>query len=175
MSAFVVSPEHIATCAEIIRSTTFEYHDANAPDDAAIRTELAIANVASVAWRYGPDGQAAYAPMLAAIVETLTQETEVSTPKAIDDVDKACFYDGHTWMQYVEDCQAAEPVNYTPAEGWQYLSCLHYQACEPPEWKESKVYKWMLEAKAALGDQLVRREIGDRHVWEVARAAARAI
>ena len=35
--------------------------------------------------------------MLIAIVEKLTQETEVSTPKAIDDVDpQACFREGYT-------------------------------------------------------------------------------
>ena len=114
MSAFVVTPEHIATCAAIMRKPVFGYW--NPPTDAAVRTELAIANVASVAWRYGPDGQEAYAPMLAAIVGTLTPEVEVIPPKATDDVDKACFHEGYTWMQFVEDCQAAEPIKYTPAE-----------------------------------------------------------
>ena len=175
MSAFVVTSEHIATCAEIIKKTTFEYH-ANPPTDAEIRTELAIANVASVAWRYGAEGQAAYAPLLGAIAEGLTQAgwgtaNQVLPPKATDDVDKACFSDGYTWMQFLEDCQAAAPVNYTPAEGSQYLSCLNYQSCEPPEWKESKVNTWISEAKAALADQLVRRELGDRHVWVVEPAA----
>ena len=178
MSAFVVNPQHIATCAKIIKDTAPEFvyvvYGDNPLTDAAIRTELALANVASVAWRYGADGQVVYAPILASITEQLTQgekAIQVSTPKAIDDVDKACFREGYTWMQFVEDCQAAEPVSYTAAEGYQYLSCFSYQSCEPPEWKESKVYKWMLEAKAALADQLMRREIGDRHVWEVDRTA----
>ena len=173
MSAFVVSSSHVATCAKIISETTFAYHS-NKPSDAEIRTELAVANVASVAWRYGSEGQSAYTPMLAAVTNALTQggaAIQVMPPKAIDDVDKACFRTGYTWMQFVKDCQAAEPVSYTAAEGWQYLSCLNYQSCEPPEWKESKVYRWMLEAKAALADELVRREIGDRHVWAVEPAA----
>ena len=169
MSAFVVTPAHVATCAKIISDTTAAYHGKQL-SDAAIRTELAIANVASVAWRYGSEGQSAYAPMLAAVTNALTQggaAIQDMPPKAIDDVDKACFRTGYTWMQFVKDCQAAEPVSYTAAEGHQYLGCLAYQSCEPPEWDASKVREWIREAKASLADELVRREIGDRHVWVV--------
>ena len=175
MSAFVVSSQHIATCAKIIKETTFKY-DSNPPTDAAIRTELALANVASVAWRYGEEGEAAYAPIVGAIIAGLTQagwdkESQVIPPKATDDVDKACFCDGYTWMQFLEDCQAAAPVSYTAAEGWQYLSCFGYQSCEPPEWEASKVREWMREAQDSLASQLVERELGGRHVWVVEEAA----
>ena len=175
MSAFVVTAEHIATCAEIIKKTTFKYHS-NPPTDAEIRTELALANVASVAWRYGEEGQAAYAPLLGFITEGLTQagwgtESQVVPPKTTDDVDKACFCDGYTWMQFLEDCRTAAPVSYTAAEGYQYLSCFSYQSCEPPEWKASKVNEWVLEAQDSLAHQLVERELGERHVWVVDRAA----
>ena len=168
MSAFVVNPTHIATCARIIREIVFEYKD-DPPSDESIRMDLAIANVISVAWRYGPEGQQAYAPIREKIIGQLdaagynTNGTQL--PQAISDVNEACFDDGYTVTDYLNDCRSAEAIPYNDTEACEYLSCLNYQSCEPPDWKDSKVRLWILESKSFLAGRLAQQILGNRHVW----------
>ena len=171
MSAYVVSSTHIATCAKIIKETVFKY-DQNPPSNEEIRDNLALANVASVAWRYGEEGQKAYAPLLGMIVGQLKEkgysdEQIIQAPSGTNDIDKACFVDGYTWIQYLSDCQAAQPIKYNDAEAYMYLSCLDYQSCEPPEWKESKARGWIEEAKDSLAHSMAEKVLDGQHVWEV--------
>ena len=170
MSAFIVSTTHIATCAAILRETVFEYEN-NPPSDTDIRMDLAMSNVISVTWRYGPAGQKAYAPILASIVGKLdesgydTNGTEL--PEATSGVNDACFDDGYTVTDYLADCHKAKAIHYSLAEAFMYLSCFTYQSCEPPGWKGSKVQNWMQQAQCSLGYRLARNALGDRRPWEV--------
>ncbi len=170
MSAFVVTAEHIATCAQIIMENVYEFAREK-PDDESIRMDLAMANVISVAWRYGPEGQRAYAPILSAIIGNLddagwdTSGTQL--PESTSDVNNACFDDEYTVTQYLDDCRSATPIVYTPSEAWMYLSCLEYQSCEPPEWEGCKMQSWICQAQNGLAYRLVKSVLGSRHVWEV--------
>ncbi len=170
MSAYVVSAAHIATCAAIIREIVFHYHD-DPPSDESIRMDLAMANVISVAYRYGPDGERANQPMFDAILGELSDSgwdtTNASLPAGTSDVNEACFDEGYTITDYLADCRSAEAAHYIPAEAVKYLSCLDYQSCEPPEWKDSKVRMWILESQSYLAGTLARIALGERHVWEV--------
>ena len=170
MSAYVVSAAHIATCAQIIREIVFHYHD-DPPSDESIRMDLAMANVISVAYRYGPEGERANQPMFASILGNLSDAgwdtTNAALPAGIRDVNEACFDEGYTVTDYLADCRSAEAVHYSHAEACQYLSCLDYQSCEPPEWKDSKVRMWILESQSYLAGKLARIVLGERHVWEV--------
>ena len=171
MSAYVVSSTHIATCAKVIKETVFKY-DRNPPSEAIIRSDIALSNVASVAWRYGPEGQEAYAPILGFIAESLTEKgwdpaQVVTSENGISDIDKACFCDGYTWQQYLSDCQAAQPIKYNDAEAYMYLSCLGYQSCEPPEWEGSKVHGWLEQAEGCLAHSMAEKVLDGQHVWEV--------
>ncbi len=168
MSAFVVNPTHIATCAQIIREIVFQYED-NPPSDENIRMDLAMANIISVAYRYGPDRQRAYAPIVAAVLgqldDTGNNTNNIQLPEGISDVNEACFDDGYTVADYLNDCRAAEAIRYSSAEACEYLSCLHYQSCEPPEWEANKVRIWILESKSVLAGRLARQILGNRRVW----------
>ena len=170
MSAFVVTPTHIATCAQIIREIVFHYDD-DPPSDQSIRMDLAMANVISVAYRYGPDGARAYASMFATILGNLSDSgwdtTNAALPAGTSDVNEACFDEGYTVTDYLADCRSAEAVHYNHAEACQYLSCLNYQSCEPPEWKDNKVRMWILESQSYLAGKLARIVLGEHHVWEV--------
>ena len=175
MSAFVVNAAHIATCAKVIFETVFK-HERDRPDEKAIRADLALANIASVAWRYGPDGEAAYAPMLGMIAEQLKGAgygaAQVTGPSpSTEDIDKACFCEGYTWQQFLKDCESADSVKYSPAEAFQYLSCLNYQSCELPDWKTSKVCEWIRDAQMDLADEMVEKQLDGRHVWVVEEEA----
>ena len=170
MSAFVVSAAHIATCAQIIREIVFHYHD-DPPSDESIRIDLAMANVISVAYRYGPEGELANQPMFDTILGNLSDSgwdtTNAALPAGTSDVNEACFDDGYTVTDYLADCRSAEAVHYTPAEAVQYLSCLNYQSCEAPDWEDTKVRRWILESQSYLAGKLARIVLGERHVWEV--------
>lgn len=178
MSAYVVNPTHIATCARIIREIIFRYHD-DPPSDESIRTDLAMANVISVAYRYSPEGervnQAMFAPILAHLSEAGWDTTNATPPPGISDVNEACFVEGYTVSHYLDDCRAAEPVDYNHAEACEYLACLNYQSCEPPEWKDSKVRMWILESKSVLAGRLAKQVLGARHVWEARKPEAVAV
>ena len=141
MSAFVVSTAHIATCAAILRETVFEYEN-NPPSDTDIRMDLAMSNVISVTWRYGPAGQQAYAPILASIVGKLDESgyntNGAELPEAASGVNEACFDDGYTVTDYFEDCRKAKAIHYSLAEAFMYLSCFTYQSCEPPGWERQQ-------------------------------------
>ena len=171
MSAHVVTETHIATCAKIIGETTFKYDD-SPPEDAEIRASLALSNVFSVAWRYGPEGHKAYAGILGAIAGALIEkgwdDSQILTAEdGITDIDKACFGDGYTWQKFLSDCQAAQPIKYSDAEAYMYLSCLSYQSCEPPEWKDSKARGWINEAKDALASLMAEQALAGRLVWAI--------
>ena len=170
MSAFVVSAAHIATCAKIIREIVFHYQK-DAPSDESIRTDLAMANMISVAWRYGPEGQLAYQPMFASILNNLCDAgwdtTNAALPAGTSNVNEACFDEGYTVTDYLADCRSAEAVHYNHAEACEYLACLQYQSCEPPEWNDSKVRMWILESKSILAGRLAKQVLGGRHVWMV--------
>ena len=169
MSAFVVSATHIATCAQIVREIIFKYDD-NPPSDESIRMDLAMANVISVAWRYGPEGEKAHAKMFSDILDSLCQSgwntTRAELPQGTDSVNEACFDEGYTVSNYLDDCRAAAPLIYSHAEACEYLSCLHYQSCEPPGWQQSKVRMWILQSNSYLAGKMARQILGDRHVWE---------
>ena len=78
-------------------------------------------------------------------------------------MNKACFEEGYTVSNYLDDCRSAAPLVYSHAEACEYLSCLHYQSCEPPEWNASKVRDVDFESS------LPRRQNANpwrRHVWE---------
>ena len=170
MSAFVVSAAHIATCAAILRETVFEHENAP-PSDTDIRMDLAMSNVISVTWRYGPADQQAYAPILASIAGKLDESgyntNGAELPEATSGVNEACFDDGFTVTDYFEDCRRAKAISYSLAEAFMYLSCFAYQSCEPPGWKGSKVQVWMQQAQCSLGYRLARNALGDRRPWEV--------
>ena len=169
MSAFVVSATHIATCAEIVRKIVFKYDD-NPPSDESIRMDLAMANVISVSFRYGPQGEKLYTSMFSDILDSLASSgwdtSQAREPQGAEDVNQACFEEGYTVSNYLEECRAASPVVYSHAEACEYLSCLHYQSCESPEWNGSKVQMWILESKAYLAGKMADQILGDRHVWE---------
>ena len=133
--------------------------------------DLAMSNVISVTWRYGPAGQQAYAPILASIAGKLNDAGcdagNTPLPQATSDVNDACFDDGYTVTDYFEDCRKAQAIRYNAAEAFMYLSCFTYQSCEPPGWKGSKVQVWMQQAQCSLGYRLARNALGDRRPWEV--------
>ncbi len=169
MSAFVVTATHIATCAQIVREIIFKYDD-NPPSDESIRMDLAMANVISVAWRYGPEGEKVYAGMFSNILDSLKSSgwdtSQAELPQGTEDVNKACFEEGYTVSNYLDDCRSAAPLVYSHAEACEYLSCLHYQSCEPPEWNASRVRTWIVESKAYLAGKMADQILGSRHVWE---------
>ena len=169
MSAFVVNPTHIATCAAIIRKIVFEYED-DPPSDESIRMDLAVANVISVAWRYGPAGEHDYAPILASLVGKLDDAgyntSNLQLPEGTSDINEACFDDGYTATAYLSDCRSAKAIRYSYAEACEYLACLNYQSCEPPDWEDSKVRLWILESKSFLAGRLAKQILGNRHVCE---------
>ena len=123
MSAFVVSAAHIATCAAILRKTVFEHENAP-PSDTDIRMDLAMSNVISVTWRYGPAGEHDYAPILASIAGKLDESgyntNGAEFPEAASGVNEACFDDGFTVTDYFEDCRRAKAIPPTP---WPKPSC----------------------------------------------------
>ena len=133
--------------------------------------DLAMSNVISVTWRYGPAGEHDYAPILASIAGKLDESgyntNGAELPEAASGVNEACFDDGFTVTDYFEDCRRAKAIPYTLAEAFMYLSCFAYQSCEPPGWKGSKVQVWMQQAQCSLGYRLARNALGDRRAWEV--------
>ena len=172
MSAFICHEYHIATCAEIVKQS--DPHGLRDTPRADIAVAMAKENLASVAYRYGPEGQAAYAPLLNAIVGGLvesgwkTSDVVSGAPPAEADPLADMLPDGVTVPEYVAACRWAEPVaGWSPAEAHQYLACLAYQSCEHPEWAKSPVREWVDFAFGWLSDRLVRTTLAGRHVWEV--------
>ena len=170
MSAFVVSATHIATCAQIVREIVFKYDD-NPPTDENIRMDLAMANIISVSWRYGPEGEKHNADMFSKILGNLSDAgwdtSQAELPPGSEDVNEACcFADGYTVSHYFQDCRSAKPLIYTHAEACEYLSCLHYQSCEPPDWEDSKVRMWIFESTYYLAGRMAKLILGERRVWE---------
>ena len=170
MSAHVCNPTHIATCAQIIREMT---HNQDPPSEIDIRMTLAKENVASVAWRYGPEGQAAYAPLLGAIMGELMKKgwdaNQIASPGAQveTDINEACFGGESTVAQYFMDCRTATPQPWTEPEAYMYLNCYSYQACEHPEWKDSEAYRLAQESEELLAWNVMKQQLEGRDVWEV--------
>ena len=199
MSAWICPPRHIATCAKAICETAAD----SSLHEVDVRMLLAKENVASVAYRYGPAGHAAYAPILNEIVEGLAEQGHkpeniqvTSVGQNEPDVDTICFGDGdYTTAQYFMDCRTATPVPYTDSEAYMYLGCYQYQACEHSEWEESKAFELTERAILALAARVagvplggaksdeeileqasiaIDKELHGRHVWLVPEEDAAA-
>lgn len=170
MSAFICNPVHIATCAEILHERTFSKREGEwqdmmgrthaAPHRADLRAKLGAANVASVAWRYSDDGRAAYEDLFQAIAGDVPL-----APGAQDGI--ADMLPASSVPDYIAACRWAQPVFASVAEAFQYLSCLEYQCCEPPDWKASEVKGWIDAASHSCAYDLARHALNGRHVWEV--------
>ena len=163
MSAFICSPAHIATCAKILCETVIDVEgEEESRTEEDIRRALAQANVASVAWRYGPEGKAAYAPMINAVAKAFGAVVDLEPSET--NVDRICFGDSsRTIAGYAVECCDAEAIDYTEAEGFKYLSCLEYQSCEHPEWEQSEVREWVRLAKDELANDVVEEVLGEAH------------
>ena len=171
MSAFVCSKTHIATCAQAIHKE-LEGHE-SLPNEIDIRMMLAKENVASVAWRYGPEGHAAYAPLLGAILGELSEkgwdaDRLVAAGLKDKSINEACFVEGYTVAQFLMDCRTASPQPHTAAEAFMYLSCLSYQSCEHPEWEQSEACRLIEQTERSMGldQKTVNEQLKGRHVWE---------
>ena len=170
MSAFVVSPQHIATCAAIVFEYVLDY-EKEPPNIADVRMELAVVNVLSVTWRYGPHGAVGFDPILRSAAgildDTRFDPNSSHARQGISSVNEICFDNDCTVSEYFDDCRAAEVVPYSTAEASMYLSCLNYQSCETPGWKADKVYGWIQQANGSLAYRLASAALGNRRVWEV--------
>ena len=178
MSAFVVTSKHIATCAKIIREKAL-YDEG--PDNLAIRRELAEQNIESVAYRYGPEGRAEYAklfgPLIAQLTESLPEGAEVEIPspeglsadgEKVQDLAKVVGFESSAELQqWFRDVTTAEPIEFSPEEGFQYLRCLSYQSCEHPAWQKSKAHHWIESASTGLAYCMSGKLLNGRHVWAI--------
>ena len=157
MSAYICKPVHIATCAAIIMESV-KFDDPK-PSAASIAVELARENIISVSYRYGPEGRAAYAPILKAITSTLADagwkpsQTIESNNNAGKDNQAIheMLAEEETPASYIAQCRWAKPIEYTKTEAIMYLTCLRYQSNEHNKWKESDAYKWSSDALAKTG------------------------
>lgn len=174
MSARVLSPKHIATCAHIVRHTAYKYAP-NPPSVIDIRMELAKENIASVAWRYGPEGQLAYAPIVGFINDSLLakgwDQEQIAAPglQMETEINRACFGDGdYTVPQYMMDCRSASPVtDYEDAEAYMYLRAYRYHACEHPEWKDTNAFGMVDHALNSLAYRIADTVLGGRRVADI--------
>ena len=157
MSAHLCDAEDIAQCAAIIKAQ-LTYHpdvrDAAASDIAVV---LAGENIASVAYRYGPEGQALYDEMLAPLVGNADH---VPTIDKFSELPGPIGYESAA--AYLADCRwktpKAHPAN--AVTGFQTLRSLEYQSCEHPQWHKSKACEWVHEAMLRLAREMA--EILDR-------------
>lgn len=170
MSAFICNPRHIATCAEFIVDRQ-RHSNLKRPD---VAVELARENVASVAFRYGPTGQAIYAELIGATVGEAAATVEAITSKATRGFSPGAeatvadmLPEGQTTAEYIAACRFAEPVDCMSTEAFMHLQCLDYQSCEHPEWQGSQAQEWIRRACMSLAYDIVRASLRDRHVWEV--------
>ena len=179
MSAFICSPRHIATCAEVIKKEVIDHgSDPKTRDEVAVI--LASENITSVAWRYSPEGAGFYAKMMAPIIESITASeglTHEAPGLEIADspADLPGLMEGETIPSFIEKCRKAAPVPHTPPEGFMYLECLNYQSCEHAGWPSSQAYDWITQAKAGLAYDVIRKDLAGRHVWTVDDDAPTAI
>ena len=170
MSAFIVHPRHIATCAVIIHEIIFEELDEHFRIS-NIRMHLALSNVISVAWRYAGEDSHAFLTDLHASLDRLAEidfnTTSKHFPAITTDVNEACFDIGYSTLDYLTECREAEPQTANYAEYCQYLSCLDYQSSITPFWSENKASRWILECKAFMADRMASDALGKNHIWEV--------
>lgn len=173
MSAYICSPIHIATCAQLIKDAGKYDREIESMTVADIAIELAKANMASVAWRYGPEGQAAYAGLLNFIGSHLSDAgyTPDQVIANVGTTDLEDMLGDQTVNEYLAACRWARPHPSTPAEAWQYLRCYRYQSCEPPQWDASKVNGWVTLALEDQGEKMSEIDLNGRFVWDVPEAA----
>ena len=162
MSAYICNPTHIATCAKIV------INEKAAPSlilhQADIAEKLGRENVASVAWRYGSEGTATYAEMMAKFLNGISA---LQTRPSMDDGGLPGMVESVSVPEYLFRCRSFAPIEYTPAEGYMYLACLSYQSCEHPRWKDTQANKWITSAMQALAYAMANDKLGHRRVWEV--------
>ena len=169
MSAFLVTARHIATLAAYIHS---EVRPAG-KTRAEIATALALENVASVTFRYGPEGAAAYAPIFAGIEGALSasgwQVPDRPAPEETPEAAASEFLpEGVTLGQFLHQCREMAYVPAaTDAEMHGYLSCYRYQACEHEGWQTSDACQWTRQALDNAALAMARKLLKGRHVWSV--------
>lgn len=169
MSAWVLTPKHIATCAKAID----EILDIRGKERADIAETLARENLASVAFRYGPEGEELYSKLFGHITERLEKLEEGHVVEFVtssdSDFNLGDMIPGDLSVpEYIVACRNAEPLqDASEAEQHQYLSCLNYQSCEHPQWQESDARAWIVEAQSELAYACVQQILGDRHVWTI--------
>ena len=170
MSAYICHEWHIATCAVIVKDSEIgELADVSRQD---IAVELARANMLSVAWRYGPEGQVAYADMTRKLLgELAASQWEVdgdaiALAQAGSEGVLAAHLDGSP-AEYLAACRWASTSSCEPEEAHAYLRCLRYQSCEPPDWKESEACRWIEAALQCQAQRMEAKLLCGRHVWQV--------
>ena len=172
MSAHVCNSAHIATCAQIIRKA-MKGDDANPLSEIDIRMRLAKENVASVAWRYGAEGQAAFAPLLGAILTELMEKgysaDRIAAPggQAEEDINEVCFGGRYTVPEYFMDCRTARARPCTDPEAYMHLRFYRYQASEHPEWEKSDTFGLVQMALDSVACDVMKQQLEGRDVWEV--------
>ena len=171
MSAFVVSPMHIATCASILRQHVIQLDDESIICEKNLRLHLALSNVISVAYRYAPEqahpGLAKLTAWLDQFEQPVFDPSLIILPTSTSDANEVCFDDGYTTSDYLIECLDAQPQVATLAENYQFLACLNYQSCEAPDWSKNKARLWILESQSGIAHEIVSNILGNRHVWEV--------
>ena len=175
MSAYMTSPKHIATCADILRvhSRTVKGDASHVEDgkivyhpevaDQEVRLELAGQNEASVSYRYSDEGRAGYSYIADSLKSAGWKISDQRPTNADEKPDEFFPYPPHEYL-------SARPLarnSYGPADAHSFLCCLEYQSCEHPEWKESKAFSWMLEAYLSIGYEMAKEIQKDQRSWDV--------
>ena len=170
MSAYVCHEFHIATCAQIIKDSGIaEVEDIARPDIAVL---LARQNMLSVAWRYGPEGHAAYGQMIRTVLgELVGSDWEVDGDAiAVAQATVGDVLAGQltgTPAEFLAACRWASPRRYEAEEAHAYLRCLRYQSCENPDWSTCMVARWIEQAISEQARRMEEKLLRGRHVWQV--------
>ena len=135
MSAFICNETHIATCARIIADSV---PAAANMDPADIAQALALENLKSVAFRYGPEARDLYEREMG---------MAAGDPGPEEDPLADMIPGEQTGRAYMEACRIAAPISCSTAEAHAYLGCLDYQSCEHPQWPESAAWGWIGTAR----------------------------
>ncbi len=164
MSAFICNETHIATCAEIVRTLgPAEVREMERGDIAAV---LALENMKSVAFRYGPEGQEIYDRMMAPMIGQ--GFTVLRGGPAEEDPLSEMLPGGQTGREYAASCRLARPiVEYSPAEAHAWLSCLEYQSCEHPGWEGCEARAWIHAVQHGLALRIRDGLLGGREVRDI--------
>ncbi len=161
MSASVCSPLHIATCADVITHQLTNYELPPVPDIAAI---LAKENLASVAFRYSPEGVDKYAERMASLVKKYREQGYEVVSAPVADIIELIDYT--TTEDYVQACKNTQPLpSVELAEAFQYLTCYRYQSCEHDAWENSFASLLTGNAALQLAKGMAKQLLGDRALW----------